>query len=205
MSSVFRDGAVVDYFVHSRDAPGVDERMAALTPAHWDYMDRFADRLVARGPTLSADGEEHTGSVHIVAVRDAGAARRFAEEEPYQRDGLFVETAIGRFVDLLGRSMWDRPRAPDSRQSTFVLARWPTIPVDDSLVRAARDAIVGRPDAWVFLGLLVTDDGTGSIGLAAAVDADATAAEQMLRDLLAALRQEQAATEVHRWERGGRR
>jgi hypothetical protein len=200
-----REAALVDYFVYSRDAPGVDERMTALTPAHWNYMDRFANQLVARGPTLSADGEAHTGSMHIVAVRDAGAARRFADEEPYQRAGLFAETTISRFVNLLRRSMWDRPPAPELRQSTFVLARWPAIPVDDQLVRTARDAIVARPDSWVFLGLLVTDDRTGSIGLVAAADADAADAERVLRDLLEALRQEHAAVEVHRWQRGGRR
>jgi uncharacterized protein YciI len=192
-------------FVYSRDAPGVEARMTALTPAHWDYMDRFADRLVARGPTLSADGEAHTGSVHIVAVEDAAAARRFAAEEPYQGAGLFAETTISRFENLLGRSMWDRPRPTELRESTFVLACWPATPVDDALLRTARDAIAARPDRWVFLGLLVTDDGAGSIGLVAAADADAAAAERALRELLAALRQDQATVEVHRWERGGRR
>jgi uncharacterized protein YciI len=73
-----REGAFVDYFVYSRDAPGVDDKMTALTPAHWDYMDRFPDRLVARGPTLSADGEAHTGSLHIVAARRNVAATRRA-------------------------------------------------------------------------------------------------------------------------------
>lgn len=200
-----REGAFVDYFVYSRDAPGVDDKMTALTPAHWDYMDRFADRLVARGPTLSAGGEAHTGSLHIVAVRDAGAARRFADEEPYQRAGLFAETTIKRYVNLLGRSMRDRPPAPDMRPSTFLLARWSAIPVDDRLVCIARDAIAARPDHWVFLGLLVTDDGTGCTGVAAAADADSAASERALRDVLEALRQEQAPTEVHRWQRGGRR
>ena len=143
---------LVDYFVYSRDAPGVDERMTALTPAHWSYLDGFADR----------------------------------------------------FVDLLGRSMADRPPALELRESTVVLARWPAVPVDDRLLRAAQGAVAARPDRWVFLGLLVTDDGGGSLGLAAA-DADAVAAERLLRELLEALRQEQAVVEVHRWERGGRR
>jgi uncharacterized protein YciI len=199
------EGVFVDYLVYSRDAPGVDGNMTALTPAHWDYMDRFADRLVARGPTLSADGEAHTGSLHIVAVRDAGAARRFADEEPYQGAGLFAETTITRYVNLLGRSMWDRPPPPDLRQSTFLLARWPAIPVDDRLVRTARDGIGARPDHWVFLGLLVTDDGTGCTGVAGAADVDPAAAERALGDVLQALQQEQAPTEIHRWQRGGRR
>jgi uncharacterized protein len=188
--------APVDYVVHSRDAAGVSDRMEALTPAHWSYMDQFADRLIARGPTLSADGEAHTGSVHVVSVADAAAARRFADEDPYQRAGLFAETMICRFVNLLGCTMWDRPRPAGHRQSALVLARWEAAPVDDPLGRG------GRLDDWVFLGLLVTDDGSAGVGVVGAVDAGVTDGERAVRALL---RGAPATVEVHRWERGGRR
>jgi len=92
-----------------------------------------------------------------------------------------------------------------SRRRGVVLARWPAMPVDEELLGTARDAIAARADGWVVLGLLVTDDGTGCIGTVAAADADATAAERLLRDLLETLRHEEAAVEVHRWQRGGRR
>jgi len=197
--------ARVEYIVHSRDAPGVDERITALTPAHWDYMDGFADRLVARGPTLSADGEQHTGSVHIVALADADAARSFVADEPYNRAGLYAEHAIVRFVNLLGRTMWERPPAPDVPQSTFVIARWPAIPAGEATIRAARDAVRARPDTWIFLGLLVTEDGGRCVGVAAAADASAHDAEVALRGVLRALQQERALAEIHRWQRGGRR
>lgn len=172
--------------------------MEALTPEHWDYMDRFSDRLVARGPTLSEDGEEHTGSVHVVSLEDGAASRRFADAEPYQRAGLFASTSIDRFVNLLGCTMWDRPRAPHVERSALVLTRWPAVSTDDRLAQAV------NPDDWAFLGLLVTDDGTASTGLVGAVDADATGAERAFRALLAALHQPHVPIELHRWERGGR-
>jgi uncharacterized protein YciI len=188
-----------EYLVYSRDAAGVAARLDALATAHWDYMDGFADRLIARGPTLGDDGEDHTGSMHIVAVDDAAAARRFADEEPFQRAGLYAETTILRFADLLGGTMWDRPAAPGLGRSTFVIARWTAI------AAPVRDALLSPVPPWVFAGLLVTDDGRDCIGAAAALDADSVAAEGAVRGVLAAVGQPRAAIEVHRWTRGGRR
>jgi uncharacterized protein YciI len=69
------------FYVHGHDKPGVGAEMLDLTEAHWSYMDRFADRLILRGPTLSDDGAEHTGSVHVVDLADRAGAERFATEE----------------------------------------------------------------------------------------------------------------------------
>jgi uncharacterized protein YciI len=66
------------FFVLGVDGDDVQERLEELSEAHWAYLDGFADALVARGPTLSADGELHTGSVHVVEVTDTAAAQRFA-------------------------------------------------------------------------------------------------------------------------------
>ena len=47
-------------------------RRSALTEEHWSYMDRFADGMLARGPTLAPDRETWTGSIHIVELPSAG-------------------------------------------------------------------------------------------------------------------------------------
>jgi uncharacterized protein len=191
-----------DFLVLGRDAEGVGERLDALADAHWDYMDRFAGRLVARGPTLSPDGEEHTGSVHILTAGDAAAARRFADEEPYRRAGLYAEVTVERFLDLLGRTMWERPPAPDLRESSFVVARWPAIATDAG---AARSVLRARPDVWAFFGLLVSDDASRCVGLAAAADLPAAEAERAVREIIAGLGAAGATVGVQRWQRGGRR
>ena len=72
-------------------------------------MDRFADGMIARGPTLGADRETWTGSLHIVDLPSAEAAREFVEREPYNRAGLFEQHIIRRFKNLLGRTMWEFP------------------------------------------------------------------------------------------------
>jgi uncharacterized protein len=99
----------VDFFVYSRAAPGAAnaDHGRALDEEHWSYMDRFADGMTARGPTLAADRETWTGSMHIVDLPSAEAAREFAEREPYHRAGLFEDDMIRRFTNLLGRTMWE--------------------------------------------------------------------------------------------------
>jgi uncharacterized protein len=51
-------------------------------------MDSFADGMIARGPTLAADRATWTGSVHIVDLPSADAAREFVEREPYNPRGV---------------------------------------------------------------------------------------------------------------------
>lgn len=68
------------FFIHGRDRAGVADLLDALSDRHWTYLDGFADRLVARGPTLSDDGTQHTGSTHVVdlpiALRHNGLSPR---------------------------------------------------------------------------------------------------------------------------------
>ena len=45
--------------------------------------------MTARGPTLAADREQWTGSLHIVDLPSAEAARAFVEREPYNGAGLY--------------------------------------------------------------------------------------------------------------------
>jgi uncharacterized protein YciI len=196
--------ALADYLVYSRDAPDVADRLDALAEAHWSYIDRFADRLVARGPTLTADGKTHTGSMHILAAEDALAARRFAEQEPFHSAGLYAETKISRYINVLGRSMWDRPPARDLEQTTFFIAGWPASGADERTVGGAREAAFAGSDIWVFLGLLVSDDASRCVGIAAAADAPARPAELALRKVMAALGYADAPVEPRRWQRGGR-
>jgi uncharacterized protein len=99
----------IDFFVYSRAAPSASEteHERALDEEHWSYMDRFADGMTARGPTLGPDRETWTGSIHIVDLPSAEAAHEFVEQEPYNRAGLFEQHMIRPFTNLLGRTMWE--------------------------------------------------------------------------------------------------
>jgi hypothetical protein len=62
--------AGVQFFVYGIDDDGVDARLDELGEAHWAYVDRFAEQLVALGATLSTDGTAHTGSIHVLDAAD---------------------------------------------------------------------------------------------------------------------------------------
>ena len=68
----------MEFFCHHRDRPGSMALRLELAEEHWSYMDRYAERMIARGPTLTDDGETATGSVHIVDLPDPAAAREAA-------------------------------------------------------------------------------------------------------------------------------
>lgn len=181
------------FLVHGRDAPGALARLRDLTEEHWSYMDRFADRLILRGPTLSEDGEEHTGSVHVVDLPDRAAAERFASEEPYWLAGLYERVVVERTVVL-------RRGADITREvpNALVVGRWPARPMA-SLPTVEPDAGLG------FLGVLVTDDQAGSTGIVATVSVGPADAVRFVRPIADQVAGGRIALTAQRWERGGRR
>ena len=79
-------------------------------------MDRFAESMIARGPTLDTNRETATGSLHVLALPSVDAAREFVAEEPNNRAGVYGEHLLWRFQNLLGRSMWEfSPQAVEPR------------------------------------------------------------------------------------------
>jgi uncharacterized protein YciI len=195
----------MEFFVLGRDAEGVDDLLDELAEAHWAYLDVFAGRLRARGPLLSPDRTRHAGSMHVVEVPDVAAAYRFAYAEPFQRAGVFAELSVTRFVSCGDRTMYDDLPVTPPPASTLVLARWDAEPMTaallDGLAEAADDA---AGDAWVFLGLLLSDDGSGCLGAAGALDLTEDRAVAAFGASLAATGRESAAIAGSAWQRGGR-
>ena len=193
----------MEFFVLGRDRAGFDGHSPELNEQHWGYLDGFADRLVARGPTLSAAGE-HTGSLHIVRLDDHAAALAFAQREPYWRAGLYASLEVVPFANLLGATMWQRERLPGSDRSWLSLQRWP-VPCELSALALDRAAGDLRADpSLVFCGLLLEASAARATGLVAGFDATlpvVPAAVAGLGDGIAGARCE--AT-VERWQRGGR-
>lgn len=75
----------MEFFCHHRDRSGSATRRGALLEEHRSYMDQYARELIARGPTLTNDGQTATGSVHILDLPEPAHARQFAFNEPYYR------------------------------------------------------------------------------------------------------------------------
>jgi uncharacterized protein YciI len=187
----------MDFLVLSRaatQAVGVDDD--ALNETHWSYMDRFAGSMIARGPTLAADRETWTGSVHVLALPDVEAARGFVAEEPYNRAGLYEEHAIWLFQNELGRTMWEFAASGVNEPRFLVIAEGSVEPV------ALADLSTPLRDLLILYGTLRSEPNGPPVGVALAIQAPTRAAADALAHEAISPR---ARVQVHDWEFGGRR
>ncbi|MFF4986313.1 YciI family protein [Streptosporangium saharense] len=179
----------MEFFCYHRDRPGSTALRHELLEEHWSYMDRYATEMIARGPTF--DGDTPTGSVHILDLPDAAAARAFAFDEPGYQAGAYRDVLLRRWRDLLGRTMWDFPGGRTGGDRYLVLGLGSGQPADLT-VPADRDELVAY-------GPLLSDDGDTWLGTAALLRAPDTETAR------AVLTQDSYATvEVHNWQFGGR-
>ncbi len=155
-------------------------------------MDRFADRMTARGPTLGPDRATWTGSLHIVDLPSADAAREFVEHEPYNRAGLFEQHLIRRFNNLLGRTMWESAEGSDDPRF-LVVAHAPP--------EALRGLTALAPERLNVYGELLTLEEARPAGVALALQAPTREAAETLLGVSVG----RPDVEIHDWEFGGRR
>jgi len=182
---------IVEFFCYHRDRTGSLTLREDLLEQHWSYMDRYQTEMIARGPTLSDDGDTPTGSVHILDVPDPAAARAFAFDEPCYQAGVYRDVLLRRWRNVLGRTMWDFRGGRTSGQRYLVLGLGAG-EATDLAVQPDRDELIAY-------GPLLSDTGASWLGTAALVRApDPDAA----RALLTAGRY--ADIEVHNWQFGGR-
>ena len=191
----------LDFFVYSRDAADAAELRddPELLEEHWSYMDRFAESMIARGPTLDPDRETATGSLHVLALPGVAAAHEFVALEPNNRAGVYREHVVWRFENLLGRSMWDFS-GPATEPRFLVVGR-------SQLARPAPAETLPADllERLILYGALTTLDGAEPAGVALALQApDREAVDALMNDErtgLGAL----SEVEIHNWEFGGRR
>lgn len=182
----------MEFFCFHRDRPGSLALREELGEAHWAYMDRYEDELIARGPTFADKGETLTGSVHIVDLPDPAAARAFAFDEPNYQAGAYRDVLLRRWRNLLGRTMWDFPGGRTGGDRYLVLGLGAGEAVDL--------AVPPDKDDLIAYGPLLSDDGSVWLGTAALLRApDPDRARAVLSP------EGYAAVEVHEWEFGGRR
>jgi uncharacterized protein len=181
----------MEFFCYHRDRPGSVALRHELVEEHWSYMDRYATEMIARGPTLTSDGEMPTGSLHIVDLPDPAAARAFAFDEPNYQAGVYRDVLLRRWRNLLGRTMWDFPGGRTGGNRYLVLGLGTGQPADLE-VPPDRDELIAY-------GPLLSDNGATWLGTAALVRApDPDKARAALTS------NRYAGIEVHNWKFGGR-
>ncbi|MFF6989040.1 YciI family protein [Streptomyces sp. NPDC010273] len=181
----------MEFLCYHRDRPGSVALRDELIEEHWSYMDRYAKEMIARGPTLAADGDTATGSVHILDLPDPAAARAFAFEEPNYQAGVYRDVLLRRWRNTLGRTMWDFPGGRTGGNRYLVLGLGTGQAVDLTLP-SDRDQLIAY-------GPLLSDDGNTWLGTAALLRAPdpETAGAVLTGDRY-------ADVEVHPWQFGGR-
>ncbi len=185
------------FLVYGRDGSAFDSGPDDLHEAHQAYMDGWSAELIARGPTLSADGSEHTGSVHVIEVADADVAHRFAFEEPYARAGWYADVAVTALLPGVQGTMWDRPVPAANPPASFVRVSWSPRPLEDA---DTASVLAGCGPEWLFNGLVLSDGLDSSTGFAGTIDLGPVEAREQLPRWV----DDAAEIEIHRWQRGGR-
>ena len=118
----------VEFFCYHRDRAGSVPLRDKLLEQHWSYMDLYAAEMIARGLTLTRDGDTPTGSVHTLDQPDHAAARAFAIDEPGYRAGVYRDVLLRRRRNRLGRTMWDFPGGRTGGTRYLVLGLGPGSP-----------------------------------------------------------------------------
>lgn len=191
----------MEFFFYCRDRAGAGPARRALLEAHWAFMAPYIPAMIARGPTMTADGRGVTGSMHIVDLPDAAAAEVFAHDDPLARGGVFDEIRVGRFRNESGRRMWDYAGDPRNARFLFIGAARPGAGTPPP---AQRDYFASPACAprVIVRGALLTADGAGWAGSVLLLEVpDAPAAAALVRgDPAAAL---YARSELLPWRFGG--
>jgi uncharacterized protein len=200
----------MEFLVYCRDRPGTAALREELNEAHQAFMDRYANLMIARGPTLTGPGaDEATGSLHILDLPDAAAALAFAEDEPYRQGGVFQEILVRRWRNGLGRTMWDYDGDPVANQRFFVLGQAAADGAERrervlSAHRAYLDDPV-RAGRFIARGALLSDDGGEWVGAALLIEVpDRAAAEALVAADPFVQAGLYASLEIHDWRFGGR-
>lgn len=183
----------MEFFCYHRDRAGSAALRDELVEKHWSYMDQYAKEMIARGPTLTGDGGDEiaTGSVHILDLPDAAAARAFAFDEPNYQAGVYRDVMVRRWRNTLGRTMWDFAGGRTGGNRYLVIGLGAGEPADLTPPADRHELIAYGP--------LLSDDATGWLGTAVLLRA---ADPEIARSVLTPDRY--AAIEVHNWQFGGR-
>jgi uncharacterized protein len=188
---VMVETASVEFFCYHRDRPGSVVLREELSEQHWSYMDRYQAEMIARGPTLAADGDTPSGSLHILNLPGPAAARAFAFDEPNYQAGVYRDVLLRRWRNLLGRTMWDFPGGRDGGNRYLALGL--------GTGQAADLAVPPGPHELIAYGPLLSDSGATWLGTALLIRApDPDKARSILTP------DRYASIEVHSWQFGGR-
>lgn len=100
------------YMVYGVDGPDADRIRAEQREAHFAYLAKNEAILVLGGATLADGSDARTGSLLVINVPTRKAADAFAQNEPFNRAGLFKQHTVSR----MRRGQWNPAAAPQTAE-----------------------------------------------------------------------------------------
>lgn len=88
------------YLVIARDDPARSGERPQHRARHLAYLADCGERLKFAGPIEGQDGPQ--GSVFVIEAASETAARLFAENDPYRKNGIFADIEILPIQGVLG-------------------------------------------------------------------------------------------------------
>ena len=76
------------------DKPDAGTLRADNRPAHLEYLDRHAGKLLAGGAVLADDGATPVGSLIVFDCEDRAEVDAFVAGDPFTKAGLFASVTI---------------------------------------------------------------------------------------------------------------
>ena len=196
----------MQYFAWGTDRPDGMARRRENMESHWDFIARYDDRLIARGPVLDIDSPgDILGSIHIAELKDDDEARHFVHDEPFAVAGLFADIVLTRFDLELGRTQFAFESDPSSPRFFVYCPAAPGTPaVEPANIAAAHQAYCRDFDKHaVCRGSLLTMEGNWAGRVFFLEMADRAAVESFLANDPAAQAGLYAETRIYRWTMGG--
>jgi uncharacterized protein YciI len=197
----------MQFLVLGFDKPGSNPKRMEVVDAHWDYMDRFEDAMIGRGPLLDKAGTTMIGSVHMLELDSVAAAHDFAHADPLAEAGVFREFFIKRWVSGLKRRQRDFSSQPDS-EHYFVhgFGKPGMTETRAGLLEAHRAYFVPFVEPnFIFRGGTFSDDGETWTGSAMGIEmADRAALDAMFADEPYVKAGLYERMDIYRWRLGGR-
>jgi len=89
------------YAILCQDRPDQLAVRAKVRPSHLDYLNAPGSPVRAAG-ALRNEADEPIGSLIVVDVADALAAKAFADDDPFTKAGIFAEVRVARWSLAIG-------------------------------------------------------------------------------------------------------
>lgn len=87
------------------DKPGALVLRTEIRPEHKAYLSAKADQMAFAGPLLADDGKTMVGSLLVIDFPSREEARRWLDDEPFTRAGVYASTATYAFQNRWAQKM----------------------------------------------------------------------------------------------------